>query len=172
MRTADSLGPDERDIFWRPADASWPVYWWRSDIEAWVCAPEITSGMRIKASLVDGRVPSRAGGFVEFIADSWGGAVDERGVPIGKHGGAPCPDCGVVVGDLHVPGCDVARCKACGWQAISCDCGCPDDTPQTVWTGRWPGKAEAREYGLADLNAVGPQSGLHWDRGRERWVRN
>jgi hypothetical protein len=34
----------------------------------------------------------------------------------------PCHDCRVVLGYLHVPGCDVERCPACGRQAIGCDC--------------------------------------------------
>lgn len=168
LRRVDSLGPGERELFWVCPDKGWPVYWWRTDIETWVCAPCVTAGIQTKASgLVDGRV---TGPFVELVTDSWGSAVDERGVPFGRHG-APCPDCAVKVGELHVPGCDVARCKACGRQAITCGCGCPLGTPQTVWTGKWPGKDEAREYGLPDLNAVGPRSGLRWDVERERWVR-
>lgn len=34
----------------------------------------------------------------------------------------PCHDCGITVGQLHVPGCDVEMCPVCHGQAISCDC--------------------------------------------------
>lgn len=34
----------------------------------------------------------------------------------------PCHDCKVIKGQLHVPGCDVERCPACGGQTIACDC--------------------------------------------------
>jgi len=40
-----------------------------------------------------------------------------------------CRDCAAMKGELHVPGCDVERCPACGGQAISC--GCLDDAHAT-----------------------------------------
>jgi len=39
----------------------------------------------------------------------------------------PCRDCAVLKGQLHVVGCDVERCPACGGQAIGCDCDYEDD---------------------------------------------
>ena len=35
---------------------------------------------------------------------------------------ARCPDCGAGPGELHVPGCEVEQCPACGGRVISCDC--------------------------------------------------
>jgi hypothetical protein len=67
-RHTESLGPDERDAFWRPADQSWPVYWWRADIHMWVCAPTITASIQTYASIrPDGRV-HRLGGFIEVAS--------------------------------------------------------------------------------------------------------
>jgi hypothetical protein len=39
----------------------------------------------------------------------------------------PCHDCGVVKGQLHVPGCDVERCPRCRSQALSCSCDIAQD---------------------------------------------
>lgn len=49
-----------------------------------------------------------------------------------------CHDCGSKIGDTHSEGCDVARCKSCKLQRISCGC---KDGGGDVWTGlmypRW-----------------------------------
>lgn len=61
-----------------------------------------------------------------------------------------CPDCGVRIGEDHLPNCDIERCPACGFQRLSCDCF--DDELEGLknipWSGEFPGCAECREYGL------------------------
>lgn len=85
-----------------------------------------------------------------------------------------CGDCGVAAGEPHIPGCDVARCKNCGWQDIGDHDGrCPDDRPSTIWTGRWPGEVEVEEYGPKDLNELAMLAAdgrMRWDRDAERWL--
>ena len=39
---------------------------------------------------------------------------------------APCDDCGVAKGQLHIPCCDVEECPNCHTQLLSCDCDLGD----------------------------------------------
>lgn len=96
-----------------------------------------------------------------------------------------CPDCGVAPGQPHLKGCDVARCKLCGFQEIQCDHF--DDgqiVPMTLWTGEWPGTVECQLMGLwrteggeptqlPDLNQLGVlacEGHLVWSPLNERWM--
>jgi hypothetical protein len=60
-----------------------------------------------------------------------------------------CPDCGTAPGKLHVAGCEVERCPACGGQAIGCGyCGADHGPSDRVpWTREWPGVDECRAFG-------------------------
>lgn len=93
------------------------------------------------------------------------------GLPVTSHLHA-CRDCGAQVGRPHDHGCCVERCQFTGLQWIDCGgtsdfrCCCDDDNGYNadgdtihtcgqvphdcgseVWTGVWPGYAEAIEYG-------------------------
>ena len=80
-----------------------------------------------------------------------------------------CPDCGVEPGQMHRIGCDVERCKICGWQAMGCDCD--PNTPPTTWKGTWPGEVEMAEGLASDLNDLARRHArgeLVWDTDAER----
>ncbi|GGY13052.1 hypothetical protein GCM10010384_18350 [Streptomyces djakartensis] len=99
-----------------------------------------------------------------------------------------CPSCGVAPGNLHEKRCDVARCAATGRQRSGCHHG---DGCNTMWTGQYPGFAEAIEYGyfarlvpgagwqecaadapdaIPDLNRL--YRDCHWDPRTQRMVRH
>jgi len=109
-----------------------------------------------------------------------------------EHGPDPCYDCGVNPGTPHLDGCDIARCMFTGGQRLSCEQDDHDDCGRQVWTGRWPGEAEAEEFGwwvqdrcaeglgwvpcapgapgaCPDLNRL--HLDARWDRTAGRWVR-
>jgi hypothetical protein len=83
-----------------------------------------------------------------------------------------CHDCGVAPGQPHVDGCDVARCRVCGWQRIGCD-HCDSNVGWgQVWDGRYPGTLEVAEGLAEDLNELALMIGrgeLVWN--GQRWVR-
>lgn len=65
-----------------------------------------------------------------------------------------CPDCGVPVGELHVPGCDVEQCPHCGLQLLTCAWGnagldfeATKSSARLPWSGWVTGEAECAEFG-------------------------
>lgn len=71
-----------------------------------------------------------------------------------------CPDCQAAVGQLHIGGCDVARCQNSGYQYISCHLREEDEYGELVpeelashhckpdiWDGEWPGTKDCRRLG-------------------------
>lgn len=70
-----------------------------------------------------------------------------------------CPDCGVKPGQAHLDGCDVARCKECGGQAISCG---HTSKNVDIWDGLWPGTKECYERRLITYSDPNVLGGTGW----------
>ena len=81
------------------------------------CAQEMTtaSSCTVDALHLDGR----AVGMIAHGAEPGGRAFRLR-----------CPDCGVVRGGHHHPGCDVQRCPLCRGQMMTCGCRFDEDGPE------------------------------------------
>jgi hypothetical protein len=73
-----------------------------------------------------------------------------RGVDWPSLGEYPCHDCGIVDGQLHVPGCDMETCPRCFGQLITCGC---------LW-GEGPSDVELEPQEVAHAKAAEMYEGI------------
>lgn len=66
-----------------------------------------------------------------------------------------CRDCGVQVGEKHIPGCDKAVCPSCKIQALQCECGSEE---MNVWDGLYPGTRDCYEKKLICTYSDSPRN--------------
>ena len=72
-----------------------------------------------------------------------------RRIPFGNEArgvvGTACGDCGVPVGALHLPDCDLEQCPACGGQYIACECTSNASKPAKPFSAREQAIVDARQ---------------------------
>jgi len=99
-----------------------------------------------------------------------------------------CGDCIALPGEPHAEACDIARCLWTGGQRFSCSLSGEDhDCGKDIWTGQWPGEADAIRLGwhcrrkdigyescapddpgaLPDINRLFTDA--RWNRAEHRW---
>lgn len=59
----------------------------------------------------------------EPYKDENGDSIDWKKITLKR----PCHDCGAIVGQLHVFGCDMEQCACCGGQRLGCECKLDED---------------------------------------------
>jgi len=70
-----------------------------------------------------------------------------------------CPDCAVLIGQIHSQNCDVERCMKCGYQRITCDCKQLEGDVRQPWSGFWPGVEQCQKF---NLWAKRNENGVGW----------
>lgn len=76
--------------------------------------------------------------------------------------GRSCPDCSAAKGEVHMTGCDVARCTVCKGQALSCNCEDTEAKWSDKWSGIWPGIKECYELKLITWSDPNRLGGTGW----------
>ena len=85
------------------------------------CVPERERSVAAHALMISYSVYGH--GSPEQVEDRIRAEVDQEEIRTDHR----CPDCGVEVGEFHLPGCDVEVCPKCTGQAIGCGCSSGED---------------------------------------------